>query len=229
MENRNEIKYFRKKLLEWFASNRRDFPWRQDNISNFEIIMSEILLQRTRAETVAKYYPVFFNKYPDWNSIGKATIEDLEHILKPLGLYRHRAKRMLKIIEEYKLKNGNLPKNPNELSESSLAALYISNAYELFILNKRSPLLDVNMARVLSRFFNPKMIKDVRHEKELQAFAKTIINVKNCKDLNWAILDFAPMVCKSKNPDCHHCPLKGKCKYYYQQEILKSRNVATIK
>ncbi len=217
MENRNEIRYFRKKLLDWFDTNKRIFPWRKENIANYELIMSEILLQRTRAETVAKYYNTFFNKYPNWEEIRNASIEDLEDILRPLGLFKHRAKRLFKIIEEYNKKNGILPRNSNEINDSTLATLYISNAYELFILNKRAPLLDVNMARVLSRFFNPKKVKDVRNEKELQEFAKTVINVKNCKEFNWAILDFAAIVCKSHKPDCVNCPLKSKCRFFSKE------------
>ncbi len=217
MENINEIKFFRKKLLEWFYINKRDFPWRKESISNYELIMSEILLQRTKAETVSKYYDTFFNRYPNWEKISTATLEDLQDILRPLGLYKHRGKRLFKIIEEYNYKNGNLPKKPNELNESALGTLYVSNAYELFILNRRAPLLDVNMARVLSRFFNPKIVKDVRNEKELQGFAKTVINVKDCKELNWAILDFAAIVCKSNKPDCANCPLKSKCKFFSQE------------
>ena len=218
MYNKNDIKYFRKKLLDWFSSNKRDFPWRRDDITKYEIIISEILLQRTKAETVAKYYSTFFNTYPDWESLVNSEIEDFEKILKPLGLYKHRAKRLYKIVEEYKQRSGVLPKNVNELNDSKLSTLYISNAYELFILNKRAPLLDVNMARVLSRYFNPKEVKDVRNEKELQELSKTVINVKNCKELNWAILDFAALVCKSRNPNCSNCVIKPKCKYFNNTE-----------
>lgn len=218
MYNKNDIKYFRKQLLYWFKSNQREFPWRKKGLSNYEIIISEILLQRTKAETVAKYYHVFLEKYPDWQSLINATIDDLEKILKPLGLNKHRAKRLNKIIEEYKQKNGLMPRNKNELQESNLSTLYISNAYELFILNKRAPLLDVNMARVLSRYFNPKEFKDVRNDKELQALSRIVINVKNCKELNWAILDFAALICKSQKPSCITCILSSRCKFNKQDK-----------
>lgn len=213
MYNKNDIKYFRQQLLLWFKSNQREFPWREEGISNYEIIISEILLQRTKANTVAKYYHVFFEQYPDWQSLINATIEDLEILLKPLGLYKHRAKRLSKIIDEFKKKDGLMPKNKGELKDSNLATLYLSNAYELFILNKRAPLLDVNMARVLSRYFNPKEFKDVRNDKELQALSRIVVNVKNCKELNWAILDFAALTCKSKKPSCTTCILNSRCKF----------------
>jgi A/G-specific adenine glycosylase len=142
-----------------------------------------------------------------------ATDEDLVDIFKPLGLHHQRAKRVRKIIDEYKLKNGILPKNKNELQESSFATLYISSAYELFILKKRSALFDVNMTRVLSRFFDQSDAKDNRNNKTIQELAFNVINVKACKELNWSILDFAALVCQARKPRCEGCILKSKCSF----------------
>lgn len=211
MWNKNDIKYFRTILLDWFDSNKRDFPWRKEGVSNYELIFSEILLQRTKAETVAKYYNTFFAKFPNWEKLVLATDDELEKIFKPLGLHTQRVGRIRKIIEEYKLKNGILPKNKDELQESSFASLYISNAYELFVLKNKAALLDVNMSRVLSRFFNPKDFKDVRNDKLIQELAHNVINVKDCKELNWAILDFAALVCSAKKPKCNECKLSSRC------------------
>jgi len=214
MWNKNDITYFRKALLEWFSLNSRDFPWRNESITNYELILSEILLQRTKAETVSKYYQTFFLKYPDWNELSKATIPELEEILKPLGLYKHRAKRIYRIIKEYIGRKGILPQNKHELHESSLATLYISNAYELFILNHRAALLDVNMSRLLSRVFYPKELKDVRNDKLIQDLAHNVINVKKCKELNWAILDYSALICKGQKPKCTGCKLSSRCCYF---------------
>jgi DNA (cytosine-5)-methyltransferase 1 len=219
-----KIIFFRKKISEWFKTNRRDFPWRKENLNNYQIIISEILLQRTKAETVAKYFHYFLKKYPNWDSLSSATLEELEDILKPLGLYKHRAKRIKKITNEYLSRNKKLPVNQKELQESQFSTLYIQNAYELFLLNKRTALLDVNMSRVLSRFFYPKEFKDVRNDKEIQAKAKAVINVKNCKELNWAILDFAALICTSRKPKCEQCPLKRQCEYNLIKNTVRPEN-----
>lgn len=224
MWEKQKIAFFRRKLLAWSNDNLRDFPWRRDDISNYQLIITEILLQRTKAETVSNYFETFFKKYPDWGSIIDADIQDLENILKPLGLYKHRAKRIYNIIQEYKAKKEELPKNKNQLQESNLSTLYISNAYELFILNHRSALLDVNMSRVLSRFFHPKPHKDVRNDRMMQDLAGKVINVKRCKELNWCILDFAALVCKSSDPKCDECILKSKCSYFIMKDAEVNEN-----
>ena len=86
------VQYLQHRLLKWFDENQRIFPWREDRATKYQQIVSEILLQRTKAETVAKYYDTFFFKFPDWNALANASLEELEEIMKPLGLYRHRAR-----------------------------------------------------------------------------------------------------------------------------------------
>lgn len=184
MWEKQKIAFFRRKLLAWTDDNLRIFPLRNGNLTNYQLIVTETLLQRTKAETVSNYYNTFFEMFSDWESIAIAGIQDLENILKPLGLYKHRAKRIYKIIQEYKSKQGQLPKNKNQLQDSNLSTLYISNAYELFVLNHRSALLDVNMFRILSRFFHPLPHKDVRNDKLMQDLAGKVVNVKRCKELN---------------------------------------------
>ena len=46
-------------LTEWFETHGRSFPWRSPESSVFEKVLTEILLQRTKAETVARNYKYF--------------------------------------------------------------------------------------------------------------------------------------------------------------------------
>lgn len=100
------VQYLQHRLLKWFDENQRIFPWREDQATKYQQIVSEILLQRTKAETVAKYYDTFFSKFPDWNALANASLEELEEIMKPLGLYRHRARRLYKLGEDIRRRGG---------------------------------------------------------------------------------------------------------------------------
>jgi A/G-specific adenine glycosylase len=205
------VQYLQRQLLRWFDEHARAFPWRDPAATKYEQILSEILLQRTRAETVARFYPVFFARYPDWKALSRAKLEDLEEILRPLGLYRHRARRLYRLARDLKRRRGRVPCTSDELSASGFAGLYVTNAFELFVLRHRRPLLDVNMSRVLKRYFNSGVFIDVRHDRALQLLATDIIEVRRCKELNWAILDFAALVCRSRVPRCHACVLALHC------------------
>lgn len=214
MWNKKKIPFFRQELLSWFQVNGREFPWRNEAVTSYELILSEILLQKTKAESVAKYYNTFFKQFPTWESLSHASIDELAELLKPLGLYNHRAKRIYKIAQEYKSNSGVLPQSTTSLQESNLSTVYISNAYKLFLLNKRAALIDVNMSRVLRRYFLNREFKDIRNDKIVQELAHEVVNVKDCKELNWAILDYGALVCKASKPLCNKCNLNLNCDYY---------------
>ncbi|MCF8304568.1 MAG: hypothetical protein K9I94_14940 [Bacteroidales bacterium] len=208
-----KIYFFRNKLLGWYKEEGRSFPWRKNTASNYELIMAEIFLQRTKAETVANFLPRFFKKYPNWDELGKASEDEIKAFIKPLGLYKQKGKRIYELAQELRKRKGRFPKKRNEIEEIPMMGQYITNAYELYVLNKKSPLLDVNMARVLERFFGKRKKADIRYDPYLQNLAYNVVNINKSKELNWAVLDFAAKVCKIK-PLCNLCIIKNLCTYY---------------
>lgn len=212
--DQEEIRFIQGKLLKWFDVNGRSFPWRKKSLSQYQVIISEVLLQRTKAETVAKFYPAFIKTYPNWVSLEKAGIEEIGVFLKPVGLYRQRSKRLHDLAKEMVKRKGKLPRERQELEQIPFLGQYIANAIELQIFKQPSPLLDVNMARVLERYFGERKMADIRYDPYLQDLAKRFVDHTRTKELNWAILDFAALVCKANKPLCNICPLKSKCLYF---------------
>jgi len=208
-----DIEFFQKKLIGWFWENGRTFPWRNKSATNYELIISEVFLQRTRAETVAIFLPKFLKKYASWKQLGEATEIELQELLHPIGLYKQRGSRLYKLAQELKKRKGRFPKERNEVEEIPMMGQYITNAYELFVLKKKSPLLDVNMARLLERFFGHRLTASLTHDHYLQNLAYRVVNIEKSKELNWAILDYASLVCKNQKPNCSDCLISGKCMF----------------
>jgi A/G-specific adenine glycosylase len=75
------------------------------------------------------------------------------------------------------------------------------------------------MARVLERFFGPRKMADIRYDTYLQKLSSKIVNLENAKQINWAILDFAAIICKANNPQCVSCPIRQKCIFYKIESI----------
>lgn len=217
-ERESKIIYLQDNLLSWFQTNGRSFPWRKKNLTQYQIIIAEVLLQRTKAETVSKFFPQFISSFPNWQSLVDAPIEDIETYLKPVGLYKQRAKRLHDLANEMVRRKGRLPKERSELEQIPFLGQYIANSIELIIFKQASPLLDVNMARVLERFFGERKMADIRYDPYLQELAKEVVNIPDSKELNWAILDFAALVCKATKPLCNSCIINSKCVYYKTRE-----------
>lgn len=208
---------FRKKLLDWYYENGRHFPWRNKSISNYQKVVVEVLLQRTKAETIAKFFPKFIQQYPSWKSIAYDSIENLEKALQPIGLQKQRASRLHKLATEMTLRGGRVPYNYDELEKIPMIGQYIANAAMSVVHDQPYPLLDVNMARVLERYFGPRKMADIRYDPYLQELAHQLVATKESKIVNWAMLDFAALKCQSQNPKCTTCILSQTCMFVAKQ------------
>lgn len=210
----NKINEFQKLLIFWFNDHKRDFPWRANGLTNYQLIIAEVLLQRTKAETVAKYYESFITIFPNWRSIKDIDILILEEQLHPLGLFKQRAERLKNLATKMDDLNGILPIKREDIEKIPLMGQYIANAVELMVYNKPRPLLDVNMARLLERYFGERKMADIRYDPYLQDLANQFVNSSFSRELNWAVMDFAAMVCTARNPQCIKCLLNKSCTYY---------------
>lgn len=206
-----DIHFLRKALIGWYGTFGRQFPWRRTRAPRFHQVVSELLLQRTRADTVAAFWPAFLSRFPSWRRLAAATVEDIEAFLKPIGLSAQRAPRLHALALAISARRGRFPASLEEIEALPGVGQYIANAILLFCFDKPHPLLDVNMARVLERFFGPRKLADIRYDPYLQQLAHAVVSSKHPRRLNWAILDFAAKVCTISSPLCEQCPLFAHC------------------
>lgn len=210
----NNVSCFVATVTSWFKSHGRDLPWRHRSASTFRRIVCEILLQRTRAEVVASAYHAFFRRFPSWASLAQASTEEIGNELRPLGLWRRRSRSLHQLATVMCARRGRFPRKREEIDKLPAVGQYVANSIELFTRHEPRPLLDTNMARVLERYFGPRKLADIRHDPYLQELASRIISTaENPWETNWAILDFAALVCKKRNPLCNECPLVKTCRY----------------
>jgi A/G-specific adenine glycosylase len=208
------IEQFQQLILKWFTSFGRSFSWRADTLSQYQYVIAEILLQRTKAENVARVFDQFLVQFPSWKDLVDRGIPAIEECIMPLGLYRQRAGRLYALALVMENLNGELPRDRASLESLPLFGQYITNAVELIVFKRQLPLLDVNMARVLERFFGPRKLADIRYDPYLQKLSMEVVRHPDSLSINWAILDFAAIVCTARLPLCLTCPLKKFCKYY---------------
>jgi A/G-specific adenine glycosylase len=212
---------FQERLLAWFNDDGRDFPWRRKSATRYHQIVAEVLLQRTRADVVGKFLPKFLGSFPCWEKLARATEEDLKELLQPLGLWRRRAASLRKQGTEMASRRGRFPLHRQEIESLPGVGQYIANAIMLFCHGTAEPLLDVNMARVLERYFGPRALVDIRYDPYLQTLARKAVSGTDAVRLNWAILDLAAMVCTIRRPKCVQCPLASGC--LYGRQVMRGR------
>ena len=182
-------------------------------MAHYQIVIAEVLLQRTKAEAVASFYPGFISSFHGWESIAKTSIHELEESLSPIGLQKQRSIRLKSLALEMKKRKGKFPNDREELESIPFLGQYIANAVELMIFGRPRPFMDVNMARVLERYFGERKMADIRYDQYLQDLGNRLVNYPEAKIINWAVLDFAAIICKPRNPACLKCELNRECFY----------------
>jgi A/G-specific adenine glycosylase len=211
-------------LRAWAEVSGRRFPWRDEDAGTYERIAVEVLLQRTTATAVSNFYRAFFKRFPDWQSLAVAEPADLEEFLRPLGLWRRRAASILGLAKYADKTGGRFPADPALHAEIPAVGQYVSNAVLMFQHGRPAPLLDVNMARVIERFVRPRRLADIRYDPWLQAAAAWLVRGHEPSKTNWAVLDFAAVTCKAKNPACPGCPVRSRCEYFRTSRRLLPRS-----
>ena len=73
-------------MLDWFAANARDLPWRRTHDA-YSVWVSEIMLQQTQVKTVIPYWNRWMAALPDIAAVAAAHPDTLHKLWEGLGYY----------------------------------------------------------------------------------------------------------------------------------------------
>ncbi|CAL4044041.1 Adenine DNA glycosylase [Buchnera aphidicola (Pemphigus populi)] len=208
----NTFSKFHQLIINWYHVNgRKNLPWQTEK-TPYKIWLSEIMLQQTQVKTVIPYFNVFIKKFPNFNSLKLASINEILYLWSGLGYYT-RAKNLYKttkiIAEKY---NNQFPDNFIDLVKlpgigKSTAGAILSLAFGYYY-----PILDGNVKRVLTRYYAISTEMNKRKtENELWKTIDKITPIYNTGKFNQAMMDLGSLICKRTNPKCNICPLHINC------------------
>ncbi|MHA1374412.1 MAG: hypothetical protein ACTSR7_08960 [Promethearchaeota archaeon] len=210
---------FVKLILDWFKNNKREFSWRTLKLTPFQVLVAELMLQKTNASQVENLFPRFIKIYPNPESILNLKEDDLAKFLQPLGLFNRRA-RDLKKTAEIILDLGNvIPSEKKDLMSLPGVGDYIANAVLCFAFSKKMPIIDANIGRVMKRIYSFPVKSAPSRDKKLAERMEELIPDRYFKEFNYGILDIAALICIPRKPRCEECPLTAICDHYMNLQI----------
>lgn len=211
----NTKRFFRRQICNWFSQNKRRFAWRETK-DPYCILVAEILLQQTDAGKVSLVYPEFIQRYPDASELAKAEPEDLHVFISKIGL-NYRARRLVDIARDINDKfAGRIPNSEAELMMLPGVGRYIADAVLSAASSRRTAIVDTNIVRILERFFGIRSQRPrARTDPELWNIAHSLLPRKpaDCRDWNYALIDFCALVCTHYNPRCSECVCVEHCRH----------------
>ena len=191
-------------LLDWWRTNRRDFPWRRDGTTPYQMLVAEMLLWRTRAESVFSIWDDFFTVYPSIESLAEAQVDEIHTLIAPLGL-RKRAE-YLKLMAQRILGDyaGVVPDDRDALMNILGVGEYVASAVLTFMFREDVAVYDANVRRIMYRMF------DTEDDVVAREHADSLVPPGIGPEWNYALLDLGAILCRWR-PECATCPLRSLC------------------
>ncbi|CBQ68572.1 related to A/G-specific adenine DNA glycosylase [Sporisorium reilianum SRZ2] len=235
-------------LLQWFegVSSKRDMPWRAAFVHDsdyadphelrearkkraYQVWISEIMLQQTRVETVKSYWLNWMSKWPTIEALAAAPEDQVLAAWRGLGYYS-RATRIhtaaKKVVADASM-DGLLPELPAEL-EKNVPGVgpYTAGAISSIVFGQPVPILDGNVARVLSRQLALYANAKAKQTTDLMWAAADVLVKKAFEvggekgtvpgEWNQALMELGSTVCTPLKPGCGECPIRSTCRAYHE-------------
>ncbi|HXK22732.1 MAG TPA: A/G-specific adenine glycosylase [Myxococcota bacterium] len=198
-------------MLAWYRASRRDLPWRRTR-DPYAIWVSESMLQQTRVETVLPYYGRFLARFPDVGSLARAELEQVLELWTGLGYYS-RARNLHRAAREVVARHGGrLPDDADSLRALPGIGRYTAGAIASIAFDRAEPIVDGNVARVLSRLCGIREEIGTAHaRRRLWDEAAALADGPHPGALNQALMELGATLCTPRAPRCGACPLKRGC------------------
>ena len=221
---RDRVDTLRDFFSRWYATEGRSFPWRHKGTDPYGILVAEILLKQTRAESAAQIWPELIHRYATVGRLAMANPSELFQIIARLGFGNQRTIALIEVAAAVR-RLGEIPSSPEELMKLPHVGLYTSHAVACFGFDREVPTVDVNALRVISRVFSLDPPLDIRRAPVIWEIAWEILPHRMVKEHNYGLLDFAAAICKSRLPKCLDCPIATVCAY--GQHTVQDASIAT--
>lgn len=201
-----------KKILaiigEMYPEARGELEWE----TPFQLLIAVILSAQTTDKAVNKITPNLWKKYPEIADLANANLEDVEDCLRTIGLYKNKAKNIVKtaraILRDF---DGKVPKTHKELESLSGVGRKTANVVLAEVYGIPSIAVDTHVSRIAKRLNISAPDADVT---EIEQDLMKKIPKKDWILTHHRLIFFGRYHCLAKKPKCDICPVQAYCKYY---------------
>lgn len=178
----------------------------------FELVCAVSLSAQTTDERVNMVTGELFKRYPTPNDLANADLDEVEDLIKSIGLYHNKALNLIamakKLVENF---DSTVPSDIDSLCTLNGVGRKTANVVRLVAFDIPSIPVDTHVSRVSKRLGLANIDDDVSViEKKL---------AKKVKKSRWnrmhhLFIFFGRYLCKAKNPECFRCPFKDICREF---------------
>ena len=198
---------FSQALILWYQQAKRDLPWRH-TADPYRILVSEVMLQQTRAATVIPYYHRFLAQYPTAQALAAAPESELLALWSGLGYYS-RARNLQLAARAI---GSAFPSDYEAIRALPGVGDYTAAAVASIAFHLPHAVLDGNVVRTMARVTDD--AGDIRSplvRRRLQAADDARLDRQQPGPFNQAMMELGATLCTPRQPQCLLCPVTSFC------------------
>ena len=207
---KSKLRRIYKKLTEMFP----DAECELDFVNVYQLFISTLLSAQTTDRSVNEVTPTLFKQYPDFNFLAKAKQEDVENIIKTIGLYHNKAKNIIAsaklVVTEF---GGEVPRNFKDLVTlpgigRKSSVIILGNGYNII----EGIAVDTHVSRIVHRWrVVPKTNKT---PDKIEKILMNLVEKDEWTNFSHRVILFGRRICNARKPKCEECPFTRDCDYF---------------
>ena len=188
------INDFKKIIWNYYRDQGRFFDWRHTD-DPYKVFISEVMLQQTQTARVAQKFPLFIAAFPDFKSLGQASLKEV--LLQWQGLGYNRRGMYLQRAAQIIMKdhNGILPNDPEILVNLPGIGKATAASICAFAFNNPTIFIETNIRAVFIHHFF--IGREQVHDNEIVPLVEASIDKEHARDWYYALMDYGVMLKKT--------------------------------
>ena len=176
---------------------------------DYELVIAVMLSAQTTDKSVNAVTPILFKKYPTLDALYNAPLEDIEEIIKPIGLYKNKAKNLKGIVKDLKERfNGVVPSNKDELMTLPGVGNKTAGVIRAEIFQIPDLPVDTHILRISKRL---NLAKKDDEPIDVERKLKKIIPEERWIKSHHQLIHFGRYYCMARSPKCENCKISDMC------------------
>lgn len=182
----------------------------------FSILIGTILSARTKDESTTKVVKILFSKYKNPKQLANAKLKDIEKIIKPIGFYHVKSKRIIEVAKIIDSKyKGKVPEDLDTLIQLPGVGRKTANCVLVYAFEKPAIPVDIHVHRISNRLG----LVETKSPEETEQELMKKVDKKFWIDINDTFVMYGQNICKPISPMCGVCKIKRNCKFYKSKTL----------
>ena len=178
---------------------------------DYELVIAVMLSAQTTDKSVNAVTPILFKKYPTLNALYDAPLEDIEEIIKPIGLYKNKAKNLKGIVKDLKERfNGVVPSDKEQLMTLPGVGNKTAGVIRAEVFQIPDLPVDTHILRISKRL---NLAKKDDEPIDVERKLKKIIPEERWIKSHHQLIHFGRYYCIARSPKCENCKISDMCIY----------------